>query len=106
MPHREAALAWLANHSNSLQCAIVALLCVIARAFYSGAEWRKVAGDVIFCPLLSVLIGNRIPEIVIHGFHVDHVVIAALVGTAGMHGVRLAARWAAEKRGLITKTNK
>lgn len=110
MPHREATLAWLAeclrNHSTSIQCAAVALLCVIARAFYNGTEWRKFCGDAIFCPLLAVLIGNRVPEIVVYGVTVDHTVIAALVGTAGMHGVRLVATWAAEKRGLIVKTNK
>lgn len=108
MPHKEITLAWLAecyrNHSTSIQGAAVALLCVIARAFYTGAEWRKFCGDAIFCPLLAVLLGNRVPEIVMHGFHIDHTIIAALVGTAGMHGVRLAACWAAEKRGLIAKT--
>ena len=109
MPHKgdflTAFLEFYRQHSQALQTAAIALLCVVARAFYTGAEWRKFVGDAIFCPLIAVVIGNRVPPITVYGVSIDHTVIAALVGTAGMHGVRLAARWAAEKRGLITKQN-
>lgn len=107
MPHKEALLTTLLEcyrqHTQSVQAAGIALLCVIARAFYTGAEWRKFCGDAIFCPLIAVLLGNRVPEIVIWGVHVDHTLTAALIGTAGMHGVRLAAKWAHDKRELLAK---
>ncbi|EGT5658127.1 hypothetical protein JD793_004321 [Citrobacter braakii] len=69
--------------------ALIALLCVIARAFYSGNKWREVVGDAIFCPLIAFLLGNRLPELVIQGFTVT--IIAAAVGTSGMHAVKLMA---------------
>lgn len=107
MSHKEALLSmfleFYRTHTQSVQTAMIAFLCVLARAFYNGAEWRKLLGDAIFCPLIAVLLGNRIPPITIYTVTIDHTIIAALVGTAGMHGVRLAARWAAQKRGLMSK---
>ena len=44
---------------------------------------------MIFCPLIAVLLGNRLPGLVIQGFIVDHSIIAAAVGTGGMHAVKL-----------------
>lgn len=107
MPHKEALLTTLLEcyrqHTQSFQTAVIALLCVVSRAFYTGAEWRKVLGDSIFCPLIAVLLGTRVPEIHVHGITIDHTLIAALVGTAGMHGVRLAAKWAQGKKELFAK---
>lgn len=102
MPHKDPALSALLEfyrqHSKSVNSALIALLCVIARAFYSGNKWREVIGDVIFCPLIAVLLGSRLPELTIQGFTVDHTIIAAAVGTGGMHAVKLVACWAFKKR--------
>ncbi len=91
------------QHSQTVQSIIVALLCVVASAFYTGAKWKKVMADVIFCPLIAVVLGNRVPPITLFGITVDHTIIAALVGTAGMHGVHAAAIWAMDKRDQIAK---
>lgn len=102
MPYKEPALSTLMefyrNHQKSVTSAVIALLCVIARAFYSGSKWREIVGDVIFCPLVAVLLGNRLPELEIYGFVVDHTIIAAAVGVGGMHMIKLLASWAFERK--------
>lgn len=98
MPYKGPSLSALMEFYRQHQTALIALLCVIARAFYSGNKSREVVGDVIFCPLIAVLLGNRLPELVIQGFTVDHTISAAAVGTGGMHAVKLVACWVFKKK--------
>ncbi|HGY3717972.1 TPA: phage holin family protein [Citrobacter gillenii] len=110
MPYREPALSALVefyrSNQKSVTSAIIALLCVIARAFYSGSKWREVTGDIIFCPLIAVLLGNRLPALSIHGFTVDHTIVAAAVGVGGMHMIKLLANWAFERKTGISLKEK
>lgn len=63
-------------------------------------------GDVIFCPLIAVLLGSRLPELSFHGFTVDHTIVAAVVGTGGMHLVKLVACWAVKRNTGVSLTEK
>lgn len=45
-------------------------------------------GDIIFCLLIAVLPGNRLPELSIHWFTGDLTIIAAVVGIDGMHMIK------------------
>lgn len=99
MPYKQTFFEFLQRHAEVLGMALLTIIAVIGRAFYTGAKWREVIGDAILCPLVTFVSIPLMPESIL-GVTITPALLAVVVGVAGIHGVRYAAVIFAKRKGI------
>lgn len=96
MPHKQLFLDFLSHNSSRLGLAMLTALAVVGRVFYTGARWREMVGDLIICPLVTLVLAPAFPAdmhitVLKITIPISPEFIAVAIGIAGMHGLRYAA---------------
>ncbi|WP_234099684.1 hypothetical protein [Enterobacter roggenkampii] len=91
MPHNQTILDFISRHAGTIGLMLLSVVAVIGRAFYIGAPWRQVIGDLILCPVFVLVFIPVIPEsitIAKHEIPISPEMAATVIGVLGIHGLR------------------
>ena len=107
MPHKQTILDFLSRHAGTIGLMLLSAAAVVGRAFYTGPPWRQVVGDLIICPLMTLVLIPVIPSSISlagHEIPVSPEIAATVIGILGIHGMRYVVTLKARRDGISLKT--
>jgi len=106
MPHKQTILDFLSRHASTIGLMLLAVVAVVGRAFYTGAPWRQVVGDLILCPLFVLVFIPVIPDTITiagHQIPISPEMAATVIGVLGVHGLRYIVTLKHKRDGITLK---